>query len=470
MAETLLFIGIGALLLVVGAATLVIAALILRNARKSVELAEGRVKHLQEEQALLAFLREELRGLKEELERERERHLEAERRAERLKQECLVLRQDQGQLVEELEHEHERYLEARRQAERLGQERLLLRHEHNQLKEELKQERERHLEKHLEAQQRTRQEHEGWEREREQRLEAEERVERLSQERLLLQQEHNRLKEELKQERERHLEAGGRAERLSQERVLLRQEQGQVAEELEQERAKRLEAQQRAWQEREGRERERRVRREAERRAAHLEQELQELREVRQESSSPVLEGLPEDLVETRELLGEKSLPGKRSQGRTRRPAGSLEPRIPETAASQPAENPPEDERSRPGQWVPHPDDDEASREKAPAKRARARSDTPIKIDHKHYDKYLENYQGYVELAEKLYRAREKGEVPSGTPAESKWEKSLRRVKEGIERTTAKLDMLEQRNPELATDDRISRRAGIARRQSRLEK
>jgi hypothetical protein len=39
----------------------------------------------------------------------------------------------------------------------------------------------------------------------------------------------------------------------------------------------------------------------------------------------------------------------------------------------------------------------------------------PVKMFRKHYDKYLENYQGYVELAERLYRARDNGEVPPGS-------------------------------------------------------
>jgi hypothetical protein len=45
----------------------------------------------------------------------------------------------------------------------------------------------------------------------------------------------------------------------------------------------------------------------------------------------------------------------------------------------------------------------------------------------------------------------------------------LRRVTDGIQRTTARLDILEEYNPELATDDRISRRAAIARNQRELE-
>jgi hypothetical protein len=120
--------------------------------------------------------------------------------------------------------------------------------------------------------------------------------------------------------------------------------------------------------------------------------------------------------------------------------------------------------------WHPHPDDGAASRGKPPAGRARAQSDAPLKTDHKHYDKYLENYQGYVELAEKLYQTRDNGEVQPGSPAEREWEKRMRRVNDGIERTTARLDILEEYNPELATDERISHRASIARRQSKLGK
>lgn len=152
-----------------------------------------------------------------------------------------------------------------------------------------------------------------------------------------------------------------------------------------------------------------------------------------------------------------------------RRPASSPESHIPETA-SELAEGTTEDKRPRLGVWHPHPDDGAISQGGAPAKQARAHSDAPVKVDHKHYDKYLENYQGYVELAEKLYQTRDNGEVLPGSPAEREWEKRLRRVNDGIGRTTARLDILEEYNPELATDDRISHRASIARRQSKLEK
>jgi hypothetical protein len=64
---------------------------------------------------------------------------------------------------------------------------------------------------------------------------------------------------------------------------------------------------------------------------------------------------------------------------------------------------------------------------------------------------------------------REDAEVPPGSVAEREWDGRLRRVTDGIQRTTARLDILEEYNPELATDDRISRRAAIARSQRVLE-
>jgi hypothetical protein len=79
-------------------------------------------------------------------------------------------------------------------------------------------------------------------------------------------------------------------------------------------------------------------------------------------------------------------------------------------------------------------------------------------------------YEGYVKLAERIYRMRDNAEVPPGSLAEREWEARVRRVTDGIERTTARLDLLEEYNPELATDDRISRRAGIARSHAELER
>jgi hypothetical protein len=86
------------------------------------------------------------------------------------------------------------------------------------------------------------------------------------------------------------------------------------------------------------------------------------------------------------------------------------------------------------------------------------------------YDRYLDNYEGYVKLAEKIQHTRTDDEKVPGSRAEREWEERLRRVQDGIERTTARLDILEHSNPELASDDRVSRRAGIARGHARITK
>jgi hypothetical protein len=212
---------------------------------------------------------------------------------------------------------------------------------------------------------------------------------------------------------------------------------------------------------REPEEREWDTERDAERRIEQLKGELLQLRadrEVGQSGSSSLMEEPFGDVRESR--LGEETSPAGEARGRVPRPAS-----IPETRASEPV---PEDEKPRlAAVWHPHPDDDVSP---GRAGQAPARSDVPVKIFRKHYDKYLENYEGYVKLAERIYERRDDAEVVPGSLAEREWEERLRRVDDGIKRTTARLDILEEYNPELATDDRISRRAGIARSHSELEK
>ena len=326
MTEALLFVSVGSLL-TIGAATLVIAALTLQNARKYVELAEARMEHLREEQArLVLFVREERQSLKEELEREREQRLEAQHRAEWASRGRLPLRL--APMTGEPEHERE---------QRLG------------TRQEL----------------RTRQDIEH------------------------------------------------RIDELKRELLELRE-----------------------------------VR--------------QEAREVERESSSPVSKGSLEDMLGTRELLGEKALPTEEVREPRRTPSS------PEAKASEPADIPPEDERPRLAVWHPHPDDD-VSPGKAPAGQTADPSAAPVEMFRRHYDKYLENYEGYVKLAERIYQMRDKAQSARGPLAEREWEERLRRVNDGIKRTRGRLDILEEYNPELATDDRISRRAGIARHHSQLE-
>jgi hypothetical protein len=237
--------------------------------------------------------------------------------------------------------------------------------------------------------------------------------------------------------------------------VFLLEERQSLKEELEQERERRMETQQ----EREGREL--RTRRVAERRIDDLKRELLELRKVPrnrsapQRSSSALLEELFEDTPGTREPAREKTLPTEETQS-----TGTPRP------ASPP---PPEDERPRLAVWHPHPDDD-VSPGTAPAGKTADPSAAPVEMFRRHYDKYLENYEGYVKLAERIYQMRDNAESAHGPLAQREWEERLRRVNDGIKRTTARLDILEEYNPELATDDRISRRASIARHHSQLQR
>jgi len=209
-------------------------------------------------------------------------------------------------------------------------------------------------------------------------------------------------------------------------------------------------------------EREQRARRDAERRIEHLERELRELRGVRQESPLPVPAGSVEDRKEVRGLAGGE-LPETRGTEKTPPPA-----ELPETTARKPTVRS-GGGRPRLGVRLPHPDDS-VELAGAPVVQARVRSGAPVAMFRKHYDKYLENYQGYVELAEGLYRMRDAGEVPSG-PAEREWEEKLRRVEGGIKRTTARLDILEGHNTELVADnERVSRRASVARRYLEIQR
>ena len=107
------------------------------------------------------------------------------------------------------------------------------------------------------------------------------------------------------------------------------------------------------------------------------------------------------------------------------------------------------------GVQVPHPDDD------APG---RSWNRSPARFFQKCYDRYLEHYEGYVRLAERLHGMRDEADAGPGTLGSREWEDKLRRAYDAINRTTQRLDMLEEHYPELATDnDRISSRIGTAR-------
>lgn len=235
--------------------------------------------------------------------------------------------------------------------------------------------------------------------------------------------------------------------------VLLSEVRQRSQEEPEQEREQRPEARQ-----------DHRARRDAEWRIDQVKRELLGLPSEQQERSSPLPEGQSEDMARARgRLTGKAWQTQKVPRAHT----------LPKPAAK-PVESSPEDKnqhlaRQRLAVWHPHPDDD-VSPGSASTGQPRARSDAPLKMFHRYYDRYLDNYEGYVKLARRLYLMRDKGEVPPGSAAEREWEEKLHRANDGIERTTARLDLLEEYNPELATDDRVSRRASVARSHSELER
>lgn len=172
---------------------------------------------------------------------------------------------------------------------------------------------------------------------------------------------------------------------------------------------------------------------------------------------SSLPDGPSEDTPGTRERADREEPPKER--GSESRPRAA---NFPDTTSSRPAKAAPDNGVSRRAVWHPHPDDDVT-----PARVGRPGGVT-VEMFRMHYDKYLDNYEGYVKLAARLFRMRDDAEVV-GFAAEREWDERLRRVTDGIQRTTARLDILEEYNPELATDDRISRRAAIARDQRELE-
>lgn len=112
------------------------------------------------------------------------------------------------------------------------------------------------------------------------------------------------------------------------------------------------------------------------------------------------------------------------------------------------------------GVKVPHPDDDVTPR---------VWNSSAAKFFQKCYDRYLEHYEGYVRLAERIHRMQDQDEASPGTLGKREWEDKLRRAYDAIEGITQRLDVLEQHYPELATDsNRLSARIGIARLHAEL--
>jgi hypothetical protein len=182
-------------------------------------------------------------------------------------------------------------------------------------------------------------------------------------------------------------------------------------------------------------------------------------REAERREKAPEMVGNPRGRQQ-----GEESPGSRRSEGLNRRVqetpyTGSSsevedeEQRRERTPKPDPAPARPKDGAMRLGVQVPHPDDDVPGR---------GWNNSPARFFQKCYDRYLEHYEGYVRLAERLHQRFDEADAAPGSLGE--WEDKLRRAYDAIERTTQRLDMLEERYPELATDnDRISSRIGTAR-------
>jgi hypothetical protein len=178
-------------------------------------------------------------------------------------------------------------------------------------------------------------------------------------------------------------------------------------------------------------------------------------------------EKVPEMVGNTRERRQDEESPGNRrpeGPGRHVRVtpyAGSSsevedeEERRGKTPKEDPAPARSKEISPRLGVQVPHPDDDVPGR---------GWNNSPARFFQKCYDRYLEHYEGYVRLAERLHQMRDEADAAPGTVMKREWENKLRRAYDAIDRTTQRLDMLEEHYPELATDnDRISSRIGTAR-------
>jgi hypothetical protein len=177
-------------------------------------------------------------------------------------------------------------------------------------------------------------------------------------------------------------------------------------------------------------------------------------------------EKVPEMVGNTRGRRGEESPRSRRPEGPDRHvrvtpyadsssEAEDEEERRGRTPKEDPAPARPKEVSPRLGVQVPHPDDDVPGR---------GWNNSPARFFQKCYDRYLEHYEGYVRLAERLHQMRDEADAAPGTVMKREWENKLRRAYDAIDRTNQRLDMLEEHYPELATDnDRISSRIGTAR-------
>ncbi len=117
----------------------------------------------------------------------------------------------------------------------------------------------------------------------------------------------------------------------------------------------------------------------------------------------------------------------------------------------------------------PHPDDpnDEAT----PVREHPLGTKDRLERDREEYDKLLDHYRQNLDVLEQLYADwREHLRAYEANPQlVDRWHGNYKGISANIGDTARKLDLLESHNPELATDERVSRRTALARRQSELE-
>ena len=168
----------------------------------------------------------------------------------------------------------------------------------------------------------------------------------------------------------------------------------------------------------------------------------------------------PEESARTvREARGGREQVSSAEAGEQRRE------RKPKASAPGAAASRPKDAAPLLGVKVPHPDDDVTPR----GLNGSVANCSVANFFQRKYDLYLEQYERYVRLAERIHRTRDEAGESPGTPQTREWEDKLRRAYDAMDRTTQRLDVLEHHYPELATDGgRLSHRLDLSRLQGEL--
>lgn len=91
--------------------------------------------------------------------------------------------------------------------------------------------------------------------------------------------------------------------------------------------------------------------------------------------------------------------------------------------------------------------------------------------DRQDYDTLLGHYREYLHLLEELHAQKRRHESHYRTDPSlgEKWTKTRDGIRASVDETLAKMDVLEARNPSLATEERVEERAALASTQMRME-